>query len=216
MEAVIKQLRCFSEPGFQQEISEHGKLLLLHKGDVVVREGQYVKFLPIVLKGSVRVYQQKEDREVLLYYVREQETCTMSLSAAYFNNMSTSHGVAAEETEALIFPARLITEWQLKYPSWNSYVIRMFRSRYDQLISALEGMAFEHIDVRLIRYLSNAAPGNVISSAGITCDASRRVNMSHQRLAHELGTTRVVVSRILKQFEREGKVKLFRGCIELV
>ncbi|AHM61940.1 Crp/Fnr family transcriptional regulator [Flammeovirgaceae bacterium 311] len=206
MEALRRNLHFFSEPDFQQEIREHGKLVVLNKGDVVVREGQYVKFLPIVIKGSIRVFQQKEDREMLLYYVRQQETCTMSLAAAYFNNISTSHGVAAEATEALVFPAKLISEWQLKYPSWNRYVMLMFRSRYDELINALEGVVFEHIDVRVMKYLNNA-----VQKAG-----SSNVYISHQRLAHELGTTRVVVSRILKQFEREEKVKLFRGCIELV
>ena len=81
------------------------------------------------------------------------ETCTMSLAAAYFNNKSFLHGVAIEPTEALVFSSSLIMEWQLKYPSWNKYVMRMFRSRYDQLIGSLERLVFEHINVRVIKYL---------------------------------------------------------------
>jgi hypothetical protein len=120
----------------------------------------------------------------------------MSLAAAYFNNKSTSHGVAIEPTEALIFPASLILQWQLKYPSWNKYVMRMFRSRYDQLIGSFERVVFEHINVRVLEYLKQKS---IIEGNGM-------VYLSHQNLADELGTTRVVVSRILKQFEREMKI----------
>ena len=202
----LVNLNFLSDKLLQQELLENGKLLSLNKGDIVVREGQYVKFLPIVIKGAIRVYQQKEDREILLYYVRSQETCTMSLAAAYFNNKSTSHGVATEKTEMLVFPSELITKWQSQYPSWNKYVMRMFRSRYDELINSLERIAFEHIDVRVMQYLKDKS----------TESNNKTINISHQHLAHELGTTRVVVSRILKQFEKEKRIKLFRGAIELV
>jgi CRP/FNR family transcriptional regulator len=202
---LFKKLTCFAEPGFTDELLEHGKLMSLNKGDVIVRDGQYVKFLPIVLSGAIRVYQQKEDREILLYYVKAGETCTMSLAAAYFNNKSTSHGVVTEPTEVLVFPAGLIEEWQLKYTSWNRYVLNMFRHRYDQMVSAFEGVAFDPVNVRVMEYLkSESAKG-----------ADKSITISHQQLAHELGTTRVVISRILKEFERQKKIKLYRGRIEL-
>ncbi len=202
----LQKIPFFYEPEFKNELLKHGKLVNLNKGDVIVRNGQYVKFLPIVLKGAIRVYQQKEDREIVLYYVRAEETCTMSLAAAYFNNKSTSHGIATEPTEILIFPAGQINEWQLKYPSWNKYVMHMFRKRYDELISSFEGIAFEHIDARVWSYLKNAAMNQKSSS----------IHLSHQQLAGELGTTRVVVSRILKGFERQKKIKLLRGQINIL
>jgi CRP/FNR family transcriptional regulator len=203
---LYKKLAFFSELELQEELIENGKIVSLNKGDVIVRDGQYIQFLPIVIKGAIRVYQQKEDREILLYYVRAEETCTMSLAAAYFNNKSTSHGVAIEPTEALIFPASLIMEWQLKYPSWNKYVMRMFRSRYDELIGSFERVVFEHINVRVMEYLKRKSQ----------IEESRMINLSHQNLANELGTTRVVISRILKQFEKDKKIELFRGAIKLL
>lgn len=203
---LLKKITFCSEPAFKQELLEHGKLLTFKKGDVIVRDGQYVKFLPIVIKGAIRVFQQKEDREILLYYVRAEETCTMSLAAAYFDNKSTSHGIVTEPTEVLIFPARLITEWQLKYSSWNRYVMTMFRKRYDELINSFEGMAFEHIDARVLAYLKNKS----------VAEGAMSVYLSHQQLADELGTTRVVISRILKEYERQDKIKLFRGRIQLL
>ena len=203
---IFQQLRFFREPEFREELLIHGQVASFNKGDVIVKDGQFVKFLPIVLKGAIRVYQQKDEREILLYYVRAEETCTMSLAAAYFNNKSSSHGVVVEPTDVLIFPADLVHSWQLKYPSWNKYVMHMFRSRYDQLISSFEGIAFDHIPDRVLEYLQNESKS----------EKNKQVHISHQQLAHELGTTRVVISRILKQFEKEKKLKLSRGCIELV
>jgi CRP/FNR family transcriptional regulator len=202
---LFRQLPFFPEPAFREELLLC-QVSSFNKGDVIVREGQYVKFLPIVLSGSIRVFQKKEDREVLLYYVKPDETCTMSLAAAYFNNKSTSHGVVMEPTDVLIFPADLILSWQLKYPSWNQYVMRMFRSRYDQLINALEGLAFDHIPHRVWNYLQHSAADT----------QSKKISISHDELARELGTTRVVISRILKQLENEKRVKLLRGAIELL
>jgi len=203
---LFKKLPFFTEPGLKEELLAHGQIHSFNKGDVIVRDGQYVKFLPIVLKGAIRVYQQKEDREILLYYVKAEETCTMSLAAAYFDNKSTSHGVVTEPTDVLIFPASKITEWQLKYASWNRYMMQMFRTRYDELINSFQGIVFEHIDVRVWEYLKNKSKA----------DDSKFIDLSHQQLASELGTTRVVISRILKDYEKQKKIRLFRGRIELL
>jgi len=202
---LLKKISFFSEAEFKEELLQHGKLVTFNKGDIIVRDGQYVKFLPIVIKGAIRVFQQKEDREILLYYVRAKETCTMSLAAAYFNNKSTSNGVVTEPTEILIFSADLISQWQLKYTSWNKYVMLMFRKRYDELICSLQGIVFEHINLRVLKYLNEKAFE----------ESNKSIDISHQQLASELGTTRVVISRILKEYERQKKMKLFRGRIEM-
>ena len=205
-DGLFEKISFFTEPGFRAELLENGKRLRFKKGDIIVREGQYVKFLPIVISGAIRVFQQKDEREILLYYVRTEETCTMSLAAAYFNNKSTSNGVVTEPTEVLVFPADLINQWQLKYSSWNKYVMFMFRKRYDELISSLEGVAFDHINLRALKYLKDKS----------LKQKNKFVDISHQQLADELGTTRVVISRILKEHERQKKIKLFRGRIELL
>lgn len=202
---ILRQTGLFSEPELQEKILQHCELKIFEKGDVVVREGQYVKVVPIVISGDIRVFQTKEDREILLYHVEPKQTCMMSLSACFFNNESPSQAVAAERTEVLIIPTRFINQWQREYDSWNSFVIKTFRSRYDELLNTFESVAFDHIDKRLWDYLQ--------------CESSRQktdhIKVSHQQLANQLGTTRVVVSRILKQFEIENKVVLNRGMIKL-
>ncbi|RRB06327.1 Crp/Fnr family transcriptional regulator [Larkinella rosea] len=205
IDLLAKLPGAFTESGLRQEMLTHGKFITVDKDDTIVREGQFLDFLPIVIKGEIRVFQQKEDREILLYYVREGQTCMMSLSAAYFSQTSTSYGVATKPSEIFVFPTRLVNDWQLKYSSWNAFLIQTFRSRYDELLDSFESVAFDPIDKRILTYLKNRSQK----------DHSSKIVISHQNLAYELGTTRVVISRILKSFEQQGKVKLFRGYIQL-
>lgn len=203
---LFKRLTSFPEPELQQEMAEHGKLVTANKGDILIREGQRLDFLPIVIRGTIRVYQHWEDREILLYYVRPQETCMMSLSSAYFNNISAANGMAIEPTEILVLPAQLIAEWQLKYPSWNNFIIHTFRNRYDELLRSFGSVAFNPMPARVKEYLVKRS----------NTEGTKRINVSHQTLANELGTTRVVISRILKQFEKEGTLQQFRGHVLLL
>ena len=202
---LFRKLTLFPEPDLQEEMRTNGKLISANKGDMLIREGQRLNFLPIVIEGSIRVFQQNEDREILLYYVRPQETCMMSLSSAYFNDISAANGMAMEPTEILVLPATLISEWQLRFPSWNKFIIHSFRNRYDELLRAFGSVAFNPIPTRVDEYLREKAKTS----------GSKKINASHQALANELGTTRVVISRILKQFEQEGRLAQHRGYIVL-
>jgi len=202
---LFKKLTSFPEPELQQEILKHGKILKANKGDILIKEGQYLNFLPIVIQGLLRVYQEKEDREILLYYVGPEQTCVMSLSSAYFDYNSAANGIAMEATEILVLPAHVIADWQLKYSSWNKFIIRTFKSRYDELLAAFGSVAFKPIHVRVKEYLEDYVKNQ----------SSKKIPLSHQNLANELGTTRVVVSRILKQLELEKKIKLYRGYIQV-
>ena len=205
-DTLFSELKIFTEPELQTEILKHGKLIQAQSGDVLIREGQHLNFLPIVIRGRIRVYQEKDDREILLYYVGPEETCMMSLSAAYLDYSSAANGMATEPTEILVLPAYLIADWQLKYPSWNRYIIRTFKNRYDELLNSFGNVAFKPISLRVKEYLLEQ--GQLIQT--------KKIPLSHQTLANELGTTRVVVSRILKQFEKDNVLKLHRGHIELL
>mgnify|MGYP003576339284 CR=1 FL=1 len=202
---LFKYLTAFPEPELRDEMLAHGKLISANKGDILIKEGQRLDFLPIVIRGKIRVYQENDDREILLYYVGRQETCVMSLSAAFLDYNSTANGMATEPTEILILPAYLISDWQLKYPSWNKYIVSTFKSRYDELLNAFGNVAFKPVSLRVKEYL--------VAQAKIS--NSKKIFLSHQTLANELGTTRVVISRILKEFENGKSLKLHRGYIEL-
>jgi CRP/FNR family transcriptional regulator len=202
---IFDDLKLFTEPELQEEIVNHGKVIQAKSGDILIREGQRLNFLPIVIRGKIRVYQEKEDREILLYYVGRQQTCVMSLSAAYLDYQSAANGMAIEPSEILVLPAYLIADWQLKYPSWNKYIVSTFKIRYDELLNAFGNVAFKPISLRVKEYLLEYA----------RMSNSKIIPLSHQTLANELGTTRVVISRILKQFEKGKILRLRRGHIDL-
>jgi CRP/FNR family transcriptional regulator len=130
----------------------------------------------------------------------------VSLSSAYFDYYSAANGVAVEPSELLILPAHVIADWQLKYPSWNRFILTTYKSRYDELLKAFGNVVFQPINVRVKDYLRNYVKGQGVAD----------VPLSHQTLANELGTTRVVISRILKDLEKEKIVKLKRGSITLL
>jgi CRP/FNR family transcriptional regulator len=203
---IFKKLNFISEIKLRDEILENCKVLNFKKGEIIVRQGEYVKVLPIVLSGSIRVYQTKDDREILLYYVETSQTCMMSLSASFYNNESPSQAVAIMDTKILAIPTPFIIKWQREYNSWNNFVIRTFRNRYDELLETFDSVAFEHIDKRILKYLKDR---KIKQKSSI-------IKISHQKLALELGTTRVVVSRILKQYEIDEKLIIRRAEIELL
>ena len=151
---LFARLKSFREPELQEEMLSNGKVITASKGDILIKEGQRLDFLPVVIQGLIRVYRQWEDREILLYYVGPEQTCMMSLSSAYFNNISAANGMAMEPTDILILPIKLIAEWQLKYPSWNQYIIQTFRNRYDELLNTFGSVAFDPIPTRVRNYLT--------------------------------------------------------------
>lgn len=203
---IFKILNFLSEPKLQEEILRTSQLIDADKGEIIVRAGAYVKVLPIVMEGAIRVFQTRTNREILLYYVEPSQTCMMSLSASFFNHSSSIHAIATKPTKILAIPVKYIAIWQTKYHSWNNFVIKTFSKRYDDLLDAYESVAFDHIDKRVLEYLKGRKER----------ERSNKIPISHLQLANELGTTRVVISRILKQFELEQQLKLHRGFIELL
>ncbi|MFB9845530.1 Crp/Fnr family transcriptional regulator [Mucilaginibacter ginsenosidivorans] len=192
-------------PDLEREIMEHATFITAAAGEVIIREGQYLKVLPLVISGSLRVSQQSDGREILLYYVQPGETCIMSLSSCFFNVESPSTAIADTQTGILCVPTRFIKEWQRRYDPWNEFVIRTFQSRYNELLDLFRTVAFDTIEVRVINYLKSYS----------SRENTRNIPITHLALANALGTTRVVISRILKRFEQEGKLQLLHGSIRI-
>jgi CRP/FNR family transcriptional regulator len=130
----------------------------------------------------------------------------MSLSACFYDSKSPAQAVAETKTEVLAIPVNYVTDWQKKYASWNEFIIRSFRNRYDELVNNFRSVAFDQNNKRVWDYLKNRS----------TREKTKKLAISHQRLANELGTTRVVTTRILKQLQVDKRVSLKRGSIELI
>lgn len=195
------------EKKLKAKIESECSIANLDKAQTIVKEGSYMQRIPLLLKGSIRVYRRdyELDREILLYYIEPGETCMMSLVACFGDAVSKVNAVTEKKSEMLMIPTSNVRSWQKDFDSWNSFVINTFLDRYSELLKVLEEITFKNIDQRLQTYLKNYADRNVTKS----------VKRTHQDIANELGTTRVVVSRILKDMESMGKIELRRGLIKL-
>jgi CRP/FNR family transcriptional regulator len=176
------------------------------EGDLLMDIGSVIKFIPMIISGSIKVMREDEDgNELLLYYVRPSETCAMSLTCCMAFKRSEIRAIAQEPVEMLAVPVDFMDEW-MKYRDWRSYVMNTYRMRFEELLDALDSIAFHKMDERVLKYLEEKA--NSLNT--------EEIQMSHQEIAVDLNSSREVISRILKQMERKKLLKLGRNKILLL
>lgn len=191
----------------RQQILELAELKAIPKDTILLQEGAYVKVIPIVLKGLIKVVSRYQDRELLLYYIQPDESCIMSFSAARENTPSRIMAVTEEETEALLLPAERVRQWVRSYPAFNDLFYQQFYQRYDDLLSTIHLLLFEKLDRRLYDYLDEKS----------RLKGGKVLELKHWQIANDLGTAREVVSRILKKMEEEGVIRQSaQGRIEIL
>ena len=183
------------------------QVVSVKKHQVLAESGKYMKVIPLVLDGSIRVFRidYELDREILLYYISNGQTCMMSMVASFAQIKSQVHANTQRDSELLLIPTDKVREWQIRFPMWNQFIIQTFLNRYTELLNTINDLSFKHVDERLYNYLIQYHHRQ----------GDEKVRLTHQKLANELGTTRVVVSRILKDIEKSGQVQLSRGAIKL-
>lgn len=190
----------------KKEILENGILKKIPMNTEILYEGQYVKAVPLVLKGLLKVVSSYGDRELLLYYIEPSESCIMSFSAALWNLPSKVFAISEEETDVLLLPVQLIQEWVRKYPKFNDLFFRQFNQRYEDLLLTIHHVLFDKMDKRLWDYLKQKAA--VLGSP--------ELDLRHHQIARELGTAREVVTRVLKKLEAENKVSQKENLIRIL
>lgn len=195
----------FLEKPLQEEISGIGILKTFQANETLIREGQFITSFPLVLSGLIRITRNNDDgNELLLYYLKPNEVCAMSLTCCMTNLTSNIKAVAEETTEVILLPVEMLDSWMCKYPGWKQFVMQTFQNRFRELINAIDSVAFLKLDERLIRYLTDR-----YKQTGIA-----KIRETHQDLALKLNTSREVISRLLKKLENDGKIKLSRNFID--
>ncbi len=195
------------EDELKAEMESTCQKITVEKNETLAESGKYMKVIPLVLEGSIRVFRQDQDldREILLYYIDPGETCMMSLVASFRDMQSQVEAITEMKSELLLIPTPKVREWQVQFPKWNNFIINIFLNRYTELLTTLNEISFKNMDERLVNYLKQYHKRQ----------GGQKVTLTHQDLANELGTTRVVISRLLKNMEKEGIVALQRGAVEL-
>lgn len=195
------------EPALVTEIQKFGQERQLDAGEELMRPGLYIRSIPIVLSGSIKIMRQDEKgNETFLYFLTEGDTCAMSLTCCTANRPSAVRAIAEEPTRIIMVPVEMMDLWLQKYPSWKNFVFQSYQHRFDDLMEAVDSLAFQKMDERLWRLLKKKA----------ALQEKRYVYNTHQELADELSTSREVVTRLLKKLESMGKIKTHRNRIELL
>jgi len=191
----------------QEEVSQFGQLKKFPIGAVILQEDGYIKAIPLVLKGSLKVMRtDPQGHEILLYYITPGESCIMSFLGGIHNETSKLKAVAEEDCEILFIPVEKASEWIKKFPEWSDFIFKLYHKRFEELLTAVNAIAFQKLDSRLLQLLKQKAE----------LYKSKEISITHQQLADELGTAREAVSRVIKQMENEGLVKLARNKISLM
>ena len=207
LDLVRKHFPNIAEKALQEEIATVGKLTEFSAGTVIMDVGQYVKLVPLVIEGAIKVSREDEDgHELFLYYLQGGQTCSMSFTCCMMNKKSEIRTIAEENTKMIGIPIRYVDEWMTKYQSWKNFVMQTYDFRMMELVRTIDSIAFHHMDERLLAYLDKKAQAT----------HSKVINATHQEIAYDLNASREAVSRLLKQLENDGRVKLGRNKIELV
>lgn len=194
------------EPELLEQMAQLGSYKVFPEGGVLLDYGQAVEALPIVEQGQLAVYSVDpvEARELFLYSIHPGQTCSLALGCCVYGQASQIRVVAESETHLLLIPPAYVAEWLERYPGFRSFAYRMMSTRFVNLVETIEAIAFRNLPERLEQFLLKRAREQ----------DSRLVNLSHEQVASQLGSSRVVVSRLLKVMEKEGNVLLFRGQIK--
>jgi CRP/FNR family transcriptional regulator len=195
----------FLEKDLQDEILEIGVKKTFQSNESLIREGQFISSFPLILSGIIRISRTgNEGNELLLYYLKENEVCAMSLTCCMAQLTSNVNAVAEEPTEVILLPVEMINNWMSKYPSWKQFVMQTFHTRFRELIDTVDSIAFMKLDERLIKHFLDRN-----KKSGATTFTG-----THQDLALQLNSSREVISRLLKKLEKDKKIKLSRNFID--
>ncbi len=195
------------EPELLKELEQKATLLSAKANDVILDIGQTVRAMPIVISGTIRVSRMDEEgRELLLYYIGPNESCAMTFTCCMQHYPSEIKAVAEEEVEFLAIPIAVMDKWMMEYPTWKSFVMKTIQTRFNELLKTIDQIAFQKLDERLIYYLREKSK----------VTGSSLINLSHEQIAGELATSRVVISRLLKKLENDKKLLLYRNQIKLL
>jgi len=189
-----------------ERLKEYGIPKTFPEGTPILNENAYIKSIPIIQSGSVKVMRTDEEgREILLYYLNSGESCIMSFLGGLHQDTSKVKVIAEEESEILFIPVEKIRSLIKEYPEWLDYIFRLYHKRFEELLEVINAVAFKKMDERLLSLIKKK----------VELTGNKSLNVTHEQLANELGTARVVVSRLLKQMEANGLVILGRNNILL-
>lgn len=195
------------EDALISEINQVGIHKKIVADTTIIEIGDYIKSMPLLLNGAIKVLREDEKGdELVLYYLEKGDTCAMTLSCCMGQAKSKIRAVAETEVTLIMLPKEKMAEWLGKYKTWQAFILQSYHNRMDELLDAVDTIAFLKMDERLFKYLKDKAMVN----------QNDELITTHKQISEDLHTSRVVISRLLKKLENEGKIQLFRNSIKVV
>ena len=201
-----KKILSFLNPQLIDKIIDESAIKDFPKGTEILKEEQYVKVLPIVLNGLVKVYSRFDEKELLLYYIEPSQSCVMTFYAALKNTPSKVYATTEEDSKILLIPVQKLPKWLREYPDFNQLFYNQFNLRYSELLDTIGHLLLDKMDKRLFDHLNKKS---LLSN-------NNSIKMSHGQIANELGTAREVITRVLKKLETDGKVSQTSDGIKII
>ncbi len=207
MEELTEAYSGIFEPKLIEEIADIASITDFREGDRLIEIGQYIRQMPLLINGAIKILREdRKEGELLLYFLEKGDTCAMTLACCLGDTQSEIRAIAETDGTVAMIPIGKMEEWLGKYKSWRNFVFSSYNKRLTEMLTAIDNLAFMKMDERLLNYLKEKAKVN----------RSAIIVNTHQEIAYELNTSRVVISRLLKALENEGIIKLNRNTIELL
>lgn len=195
------------DPGFKQELLSKASLVRVNKGDQLIDYGSFIRFVPLVVDGLIKIMRQNDDdKEVLLYYLGPGNSCAASFSCCLVRKRSEIKAIAEVDSTILAIPLVDADHWMGRFPLWRNFVLEMYDQRLFDMIDTIDKLAFAHLDEKLMDYLEQRKKYAV---DGI-------IYASHQEIANDLNASRETISRLLKKLENSKLIRTERQAIELI
>ncbi len=203
-EELKKALPNFTDPALLEQILDKGQLMTLNAGKVLMEPGQFMKMVPIVLDGSIKISRMDDEgRELFLYFLDAGETCALSLTCCSASKPSEIRAVVEEYATIIAIPITAIDQFSDEFKQWKDFVANTYQNRFQEMLVALDAVAFKRMDERLMGYIVKKMKQL----------KTNELHTTHQEIAIELTTSREVISRLLKQLERKKWIELGRNVI---
>lgn len=186
----------FLGKNFSEEFNKHAILTEIKAKTEIIREGQKNKFVPFLIKGSIRVFSLNDGRELVYYYIRSNDSCLMTFSSIFSDYTSRIYAIAEEDSEVILIPVSVVHEWLVRFPGINRIFYHEYDKRFSDVMNMVNDAVFHRLDKRVLNYIRQQ----------ISITGNNPVKLTHREIANNLGTSREVVSRVLKKIENEGEI----------
>ncbi|APG65231.1 Crp/Fnr family transcriptional regulator [Tenacibaculum todarodis] len=195
------------EDALLDEISKIAVLKECKAHSTIIDFESYITSIPLLLNGAIKILREdKEGNELVLYYLEKGDTCAMTLSCCMGQTKSKIKAIAETDVSLLMIPKQKMTDWLSTYKSWQEFILQSYHNRLQEFVEAIDTIAFLNMDKRLFKYLKDKAMVN----------NNDELTTTHKQISDDLHTSRVVISRLLKKLENEGKIQLFRNSIKVL